>query len=128
MADMLEWGEKYLRAKRVEFMSTDVVYINAEGTTFHVKAAVGQHFYRQSTIDGISLAIRSVDFIVNAECLEREPRDGDTIIYKGHRFAVTAPSGEPAWEWSGGCHDSYRIHTFCKGEDSINRVVINPEV
>ena len=27
MADMLEWGEKYLRDKRLEFMSTDVVYI-----------------------------------------------------------------------------------------------------
>ena len=34
MADMLEWGEKYLRDKRLEFMSTDVVYIMSEGTTF----------------------------------------------------------------------------------------------
>ena len=128
MADMLEWGEKYLRDKRLEFMSTDVVYIMSEGTTFHVKAAVGQHFYRQMTVDGLSLATRSVDFIINAELMQREPKVGDTIVYKGHRFAVTAPSREPAWDWSGFQHEAYRVHTFCKGEDTLNRVVINPEV
>lgn len=126
--DMLEWGEKYLERKRDEHMSRDVVYVAKEGTTYHVKAAVGQHFYRSSSVDGISVGIRSVDFIVRASDLEREPCYEDMIIYKNHRYVVNAPSGEPVFEWSGGTHDSYRIHTFCKGEDTLNGVVINTEV
>ena len=128
MADMLEWGEKYLRDKRLEFMSTDVVYIMSEGTTFHVKAAVGQHFYKSSSVDAFTTVARSVDFIIDKDKLQREPKDGDMVVYKGNRYSVAAPNGEPVWEWSGFQQEAYRVHTFCKGEDSVNKVIIRTDV
>jgi hypothetical protein len=128
MADMLEWGEKYLREKRAEFMSKDVVYIMSEGVTFHVKAAVGQHFYRSTSVDAFTTLTRSVDFIIDKDALQREPKDGDMVIYNGQRYSVGAPNGETVWEWSGFEQKAYRVHTFCKGDDTLNRVVINTEV
>ena len=39
-----------------------------------------------------------------------------------------APNGEPVWEWSGFQQEAYRVHTFCKGEDSVNKVIIRTDV
>lgn len=126
--DMMAWGEQYLREKRGEFMSRDVVYIMSEGTTFHVQAAVGQHFYKSSSVDAFTTVARSVDFIIDKDKLEREPKDGDMVIYNGQRYSVAAPNNEPIWEWSGYEQKAYRIHTFCKGDDSLNKVIISTEV
>lgn len=126
--DMMAWGESFLREKRESCMSKDVVYIQAEGITSHVVAAVGNHFYKSSTADGFTTVARSVDFIIEASQIEREPKDGDLIIYNGRRYAVAAPNGEPIWEWSGSEQTTYRVHTFCKGDDTLNRAIINTEV
>ena len=76
-------------------------------------------FRTEDLASSLSLRVFRQDFLVEAAsipCIER-PEPGDEIVWRGRRFLVSAPDGEPCWRWRGASMTSWRIHAEEESDD-----------
>lgn len=118
MANLMDKMLGFVRAQRKNACARQVVYRFAQGGEAVCLATIGKSLFRVDDINGITTRTRSLDFIIEADELPREPQRGDGIIYQDKLFEVNAPDGEPCWHWSGDDCRTYRIHAHSLGEDA----------
>ena len=106
----------WLGAALSRYASAEVVYENASGS-FAVKAVIGQSAFETESEFGQVVRIETIDFILPPDALSGPPRRGDTITYKGSRYEVIQPSGEPEWRWTDPQRTAMRIHTKRSNSD-----------
>lgn len=76
-----------------------------------VPCKVGQTTFDFQDYESTSMRVFRMDFLVEADSVNVNcPEPGDVIEYRGRRFAVTAPNGEPCWRWRGPAMSAWRIH------------------
>lgn len=110
--DVMRMGEDYLNQVLKDFASEKVKYYPhnvREGV--EVNAVVGKSFFSGIDMNGFSVHIRSIDFIIQVADLGITPQMGDVIVRGDSTFEVFTPNNEPCWRYSGGNFDTYRIHT-----------------
>lgn len=110
MADLLDRGLAWLKAKREAHMAGPVIYSQGD-TQLPVVASIGQGFFRLQDESGASFVMKTRDFIIGSDALTVTPKPGDTIEHNGATYEVVSPGGEPSWRWCDPYHRSYRIHT-----------------
>lgn len=121
--DIMRNGEDYLNQMLQMFASEKVKYYphNAhEG--LEVNAVVGKSFFSGIDMNGFSIHIRSIDFIIQAADLGFTPQMGDVIVRGDSTFEVFTPNNEPCWRYSGGNFDTFRIHTQAVNNSFLEEV------
>lgn len=116
--NMMDRLNDFVRTQRRNSCARTVVYRFVQGGETECQAAIGKSLFRVDDISGITTRTRTLDFIIEACELPREPQKGDGIVYQDKLFEVNAPDGEPCWHWSGDDCKTYRIHAHSLGEDS----------
>ena len=111
---MIRSGIDALRSAQLDVSSTDVTYRRG-GMETSVKAVVGRTVFRSTNDYGVWVRTETRDFIVRADQLGLEPRQGDVIDFDGCEYEVLAPYGEPVWRWSDPYRTARRIHTKLTG-------------
>lgn len=117
MADVLREGAKWLTGQMQDHASGTAVYCRSTEEPIEIAVTRGETAFRTQDLSGMSILIRSIDFLFAAADLDfghgpAEPRDGDTIEIEGRRYVVRqAVSGEAAWRYSGPHGDRLRVHT-----------------
>lgn len=114
--NMMRQAENWLKEQRRTFLSEMVRYIRRDGEVCSIPASRGRTVFRAENEYGVSVIVRSVDFIVAYEDLNFYPDKGDEIQVDGERYEVLAPNNEPVWRWSGLDNTSLRIHSKAIGE------------
>lgn len=114
--NMMRQAENWLKEQRRSFLSEMVRYIRHNGEELSIPATRGRTVFRAENEYGVSVIVRSVDFIVAYEDLNFYPDKGDEIQVDGERYEVLAPNDEPVWRWSGLDNTSLRIHSKAIGE------------
>lgn len=110
--DIMSDAENYLNKMLNDFASERVKYYPHnihEG--IEVNAVIGKSFFSGVDINGFTVHIRSIDFIIQVDSLKLTPKQGDVIVRGESTFEVFTPNNEPCWRYSGGNFDTYRIHT-----------------
>ncbi len=104
---------------RAQFMTDAAVYRRGDRECA-VGVTPGETFFRTSGENGAATVIRAIDFILAASEIEEIgiPKRGDQILFRGRRFEVANPDGEPCWRWSDAGHRIYRIHTKDTGSET----------
>lgn len=112
-------GLDYLETKRLQFMSDPALYRRG-ADELKINATPGKSLFRATDRNGVTIVIRSEDFIVAASELLSlgVPKRGDLILFNGGRYEVLNPNGEPCWQWSDVENQVYRIHTKSIGAES----------
>ena len=111
---MIRSGIDALRSAQLDVSSTDVTYRRG-GMETSVKAVVGRTVFRSTNDYGVWVRTETRDFIVRADQLGLEPRQGDVIDFDGYEYDVLAPYGEPVWRWSDPSRPARRTHTKLTG-------------
>lgn len=118
MVNVMRTAEEFLDAKLIDFASEEVLYCPYDvAIPRNVKAVIGKSFFRSDDVNGVSVYTRSIDFIIPVCELANEPAKGDVIVRNGQSYEVFAPNNEPCWRYSGGNHETYRIHTHSIGDE-----------
>ena len=111
----MQTAEDFLDAKLKDFVSEVVEYRqHGVGKGKSVNAVIGKSFFKTNDVNGYSIVTRTVDFIIDRNELEQEPVRGDLILRNGRLYEVYGPDNEPCWRFSGGNHNTYRIHTLSR--------------
>ena len=114
---MIRSGIDALRSAQLDVLSSDVTYRRG-GMETNVKAVVGRTVFRSTNDYGVWVRTETRDFIVRADQLGLEPRQGDVIDFDGREYEVLAPYGEPVWRWSDPYRTARRIHTKLTGGEA----------
>jgi hypothetical protein len=114
--NMMRQAEQWLKEQRRNYLAETVKYIRRDGKVYSIPATRGRTMFRAENDYGVSVVIRSVDFIVAYEDMNFYPDKGDEIHVDGERYEVLAPNDEPVWRWSGMDNTSLRIHSKAIGE------------
>ena len=117
MPNVMRISEEFLDMQLEKYAGEEVNYCpHGVGQSRTVVAVVGKSFFKTSDINGFATYTRTVDFIIKSSYLDTEPQKGDMILRNGMKYEVFRPNNEPCWRWSGGNHDTYRIHTHAVEE------------
>lgn len=87
-----------------------------------VPCKAGQSLYRVDDLsERMTTRLYRQDFMVEASAIPAidQPEPGDEILWRGRRFLVSAPEGEPCWRWRGPSMTAWRIHA--EEEDNAGR-------
>ena len=115
---MIKSAIEHMRAIQMQSLAVEVGYTPLGGEAHTIRAVVGRTVFRSTDVDGIWTRIETRDFIVRADQLGLEPRQGDVIDFDGCEYEVLAPYGEPVWRWSDPYRTARRIHTKLTGGEA----------
>lgn len=85
-----------------------------------VPCKIGATLFRTEDLtNSVSTRIYRQDFLVEAVSLAsiQRPEPGDEIEWRGRRFMVSSPDGEPCWRWRGASMTAWRIHAEEEADD-----------
>lgn len=76
-------------------------------------------FRTEDLTNSVSTRIYRQDFLVETASLDsiEQPEPGDEIEWRGRKFMVCAPDGEPCWRWRGASMTTWRIHSEEESDD-----------
>lgn len=111
--NLMRTAAEWLNKKRDTFLAEQVTFCHYGKlpTTVTLSATRGSTFFKAESDYGITIRVRSVDFLVSANQLTFFPEKGDEIICDGKKYEVLAPNNEPVYRWSDVNSKIMRIHT-----------------
>ena len=110
--DLLAKATEWLKDQCQAHLSTDIRYHTKDGGgIIATRATRGLTTFRSTNDYGVTVTIRSIDFIIPSNDLGIKPQTGDIIECSNRCYEVLAPNNEPVWRWVGSYHESMRIHT-----------------
>jgi hypothetical protein len=116
--NMMRTATEWLNAQRNSYLSEKAIYIHfgSDAKTLNITVTRGRTIFKTETDYGITVRIRSIDFLVSAEQIPFVPQKGDEIHCDGYRYEILAPNNEPVWRWSDPSYQIMRIHTKEMGD------------